>query len=92
MEKFIPVVSFVGSSGSGKTTFLEQIIPLFIDKGYKTGTIKHDAHKFEIDKPGKDSYRLKQAGAGTVCISSAEKLALIPVSYTHLTLPTTPYV
>lgn len=77
MEKHIPVVSFVGSSGSGKTTFLEQIIPLFIDTGYKIGAIKHDAHKFEIDKPGKDSYRLKQAGAETVCISSAEKLALI---------------
>ncbi|TYB35813.1 MAG: molybdopterin-guanine dinucleotide biosynthesis protein B [Flexistipes sinusarabici] len=77
MKKHIPVVSFVGSSGSGKTTFLEQIIPVFIDKGYKIGAIKHDAHKFEIDKPGKDSYRLKQAGAEVVCISSAEKLALI---------------
>ena len=77
MEKHIPVISFVGSSGSGKTTFLEQIIPVFIDKGYRIGAIKHDAHKFEIDKPGKDSYRLKQAGAEIVCISSAEKLALI---------------
>lgn len=77
MEKMMPIISFVGSSGSGKTTFLEQIIPIFINQGCKIGAIKHDAHKFEIDKPGKDSYRLKKAGAEIVCISSDRKLALV---------------
>lgn len=77
MSKFKPVYSFVGSSGSGKTTFLENLIPVLLQKGYSVGAIKHDAHKFEIDKPGKDSYRLKQAGAKIVSISSAQKMALV---------------
>ena len=77
MEKITPVFSFIGSSGSGKTTFIEKLIPVLIKKGFKVGIIKHDAHKFEIDKPGKDSYRLKQAGAKTVALSSTEKTALI---------------
>ena len=77
MEKITPVFSFIGSSGSGKTTFIEKLIPVLINKGLKVGVIKHDAHKFEIDKPGKDSYRFKQAGAETVALSSKEKTAII---------------
>jgi molybdopterin-guanine dinucleotide biosynthesis protein MobB len=76
-EKMPPVFSFVGSSGSGKTTFIEKLLPFLINKGLKVGVIKHDAHKFEIDKPGKDSYRLKHAGAKTVVLSSEEKMAFI---------------
>lgn len=72
-----PVFSFVGSSGSGKTTFLEQLIPILVIKGCRVGLIKHDAHKFQIDKPGKDSYRLKEAGAETVSINSDDKLAIV---------------
>ncbi|KAA0258934.1 molybdopterin-guanine dinucleotide biosynthesis protein B [Deferribacter autotrophicus] len=76
-NKFPPLFTFVGSSGSGKTTFLENLIPVFTKKGFKVGAIKHDAHKFEIDKPGKDSYRLKSAGSRQVIISSKEKIALV---------------
>ncbi|BAI81452.1 molybdopterin-guanine dinucleotide biosynthesis protein B [Deferribacter desulfuricans SSM1] len=76
-KKFPPLFTFVGSSGSGKTTFIENLIPIFVDKGLKVGAIKHDAHKFEIDKPGKDSYRLKHAGAKQVLISSKEKIAAV---------------
>lgn len=75
--KFVPIYSFIGSSGSGKTTFLEKLIPVLKKKGIKLGVIKHDAHKFEIDKPGKDSYRFKAAGADIVAISSAEKMAFV---------------
>ena len=75
--KLVPIYSFIGSSGSGKTTFLEKLIPVLKRKGIKLGVIKHDAHKFEIDKPGKDSYRFKAAGADIVTISSEEKMAFV---------------
>jgi molybdopterin-guanine dinucleotide biosynthesis protein B len=52
-----PFVSVVGNSGSGKTTFIEKLIPELIGRGLKVGTIKHDVHGFEMDKPGKDSWR-----------------------------------
>ncbi len=73
----IPIISIVGKSGSGKTTLLEKIIPELKKRGYKVGTVKHDAHQFEIDYPGKDSYRHFQAGSDTVVICSPEKLALV---------------
>lgn len=73
----IPVVSIVGKSNSGKTTLIENLVPLITAKGYKVGTIKHDAHSFDIDVPGKDSWRHAQAGASTVLISSPEKIAMI---------------
>ena len=72
-----PVLSFVGWSGSGKTTYLERLIPMLKARGLRLGLIKHDAHRFEIDKPGKDSYRFFEAGADTVSISSDEKFAFI---------------
>ena len=71
------VVSFVGKSGSGKTTLLEKVIPELVRRGVRVGAIKHDAHHFEIDHPGKDSYRLAAAGAVVTLISSPEKLALV---------------
>ncbi|MCB4203941.1 molybdopterin-guanine dinucleotide biosynthesis protein B [Deferribacterales bacterium Es71-Z0220] len=74
---YTPLFSFIGSSGSGKTTFIEKLIAELKNRGVKLGVIKHDAHKFEIDKPGKDSYRFKQAGADIVAISSAEKMAIV---------------
>ena len=70
-------VSFVAKSGTGKTTLLERVIAELKLRGYRIGVIKHDAHRFEIDHPGKDSHRLTQAGADTMLISSPEKLALI---------------
>jgi molybdopterin-guanine dinucleotide biosynthesis adapter protein len=70
-------VSFVAKSGTGKTTLLEKVITELKGRGYRVGVIKHDAHRFDIDHPGKDSHRLTQAGADTMLISSPEKLAVI---------------
>jgi molybdopterin-guanine dinucleotide biosynthesis protein MobB len=70
-------VSFVAKSGTGKTTLLEKVIAELKGRGYRVGVIKHDAHRFDIDHPGKDSYRLTAAGADTMLISSPEKLALV---------------
>lgn len=74
----IPVISFISSrSGMGKTTFLEKLIAEMKRRGYRIGVIKHDSHGFEMDHPGKDTWRHTQAGADVVCISSPGKLALI---------------
>ena len=70
-------VSFVAKSGTGKTTLLEKVIAELKSRGYRVGCVKHDAHKFEIDHPGKDSHRLTAAGADTMLISSPEKLAIV---------------
>jgi molybdopterin-guanine dinucleotide biosynthesis protein B len=72
-----PVISVVGKSGSGKTVFLEKLIAVLNRRGLKIGVIKHDPHGFEIDTPGKDSWRHAQAGSATVVLSSPERLALI---------------
>ena len=71
------VVSFVAKSGTGKTTLLEKVIAHLKERDYKVGVIKHDAHRFDIDHPGKDSHRLTAAGADTMLISSPEKLAIV---------------
>jgi molybdopterin-guanine dinucleotide biosynthesis protein MobB len=73
----VRAVAFVGKSGTGKTTLLEKVIPRLKDRGYRVGVIKHDAHRFDIDHPGKDSYRLTDAGADTMLISSPDKMALV---------------
>ena len=73
----VKALAFVAKSGSGKTTLLEKVISRLKDRGYRVGAIKHDAHRFDIDRPGKDSYRLTAAGADTMVISSPEKLALV---------------
>ncbi|HEU0265776.1 MAG TPA: molybdopterin-guanine dinucleotide biosynthesis protein B, partial [Geobacterales bacterium] len=72
-----PTVSFVARSGTGKTTLLERVIAILNGQGYRVGVIKHDAHRFDIDHPGKDSHRLTVAGAATMLITSSEKLALV---------------
>jgi molybdopterin-guanine dinucleotide biosynthesis protein MobB len=73
----VKALAFVAKSGSGKTTLLEKVISRLKDRGYRVGAIKHDAHRFDIDRPGKDSYRLTAAGADTMVISSPEKLAWV---------------
>ena len=73
----VKAVSFVAKSGTGKTTLLEKVIPRLKERGYRVGAIKHDAHRFDIDHPGKDSHRLTSAGADVMLISSPEKLALV---------------
>ena len=72
-----PVISFVGNSGVGKTTLLEKLIAILKARGYRVAAIKHDVHEFEVDYPGKDSWRLTRAGSDIVLLSSADKLALI---------------
>jgi molybdopterin-guanine dinucleotide biosynthesis protein B len=72
-----PIISIVGSSDSGKTTLLEKIIPELKLRGYRVALVKHDTHGFNIDHEGKDSWRLKRAGADAVVISSPQKIALI---------------
>jgi len=79
-----PYVSFVGNSGSGKTTFLEKLIPELVGRGLKVGTVKHDVHGFEMDKPGKDSWRHKHAGASATIISSPYQVGMVTdVTHDH---------
>jgi molybdopterin-guanine dinucleotide biosynthesis protein B len=75
--KLPPVVSLVGESGSGKTVFLEKLIAVLKSRGLKVGVVKHQPHGFEIDRPGKDSWRFAEAGSDTVILSSPSKVAVI---------------
>ena len=70
-------IAVVGNSGAGKTTLLERLIPALKEKGLRVGVVKHDAHRFDIDHPGKDSHRLTAAGADTMMITSASMLAMV---------------
>jgi len=71
------LVCVVGKSGSGKTTLLEALIPELRALGLRVGAVKHDAHQFDIDVPGKDSWRLGQAGAEAYLVDSPARLAFI---------------
>lgn len=71
------VVGFAGYSGSGKTTLLEKLIPALKQRGLRVSVVKHAHHRFDIDHPGKDSYRHRQAGAFEVVIASDRRLALV---------------
>jgi molybdopterin-guanine dinucleotide biosynthesis protein B len=73
----IPILSIVGASKSGKTTLLEKLVPELTVRGYRVAVVKHDVHGFDIDHEGKDSWRLKRAGAHTVIISSPNRIAFI---------------
>lgn len=72
-----PIISFVGHSGSGKTTIIEKLIAVLTDGGVKIAMIKHDVHGFEMDRPGKDSWRHKKAGAKATIVSSPTKIGLV---------------
>ena len=77
LGKLPPLFGLAGWSGSGKTTLSTKLIKHFTKIGINVGTLKHAHHKFDIDKPGKDSYNLRKAGAKPVIISSKERFALI---------------
>ena len=81
-----PIISIVGKSDAGKTTLIEKLIPELKRRGYRVATIKHDAHRFDIDHPGKDSYRHFHAGADWTLIGSPDKLALVRRLDRELTL------
>lgn len=72
------IISIIATkSGMGKTTLIEALIKIFKSRNYTIGVLKHNAHKFQIDKEGKDSYRFTEAGADNVIISSSKKLAMV---------------
>jgi molybdopterin-guanine dinucleotide biosynthesis adapter protein len=71
------VFGFAAWSGSGKTTMMESLIPLFAGRGIKVAVIKHAHHAFDVDLPGKDSYRHRRAGAGQVIVTSSARWVLM---------------
>ncbi len=73
----IPILGFAAYSGTGKTTLLTRLIPLLKSEDLRVGLIKHSHHNFQIDKPGKDSYRHRKAGATPVMVSSRFRRAMI---------------
>jgi len=73
----IPVVSIVGKSKAGKTALIERLVVELKGRGYSVATIKHNPHGFDIDQPGKDSWRHARSGSDAVVISSPQRLAII---------------
>ena len=71
------IFGFAGWSGSGKTTLIERLIPLVVARGLKVSLIKHAHHTFDVDQPGKDSYRHRHAGCSEVLVSSSRRWALV---------------
>lgn len=71
------IFGFAGYSGSGKTTLIEKLIPLFVQRNLKVSLIKHAHHAFDIDQPGKDSYRHRHAGCTEVLVTSSRRWALM---------------
>ena len=81
----VPVLGFAAFSGTGKTTLLTQLIPLLKKNNLRVALIKHSHHSFDIDKPGKDSYRLREAGATPVMLVSKYRRAIITEFETEAT-------
>ncbi|UCE97478.1 MAG: molybdopterin-guanine dinucleotide biosynthesis protein B [Dehalococcoidia bacterium] len=81
-----PIISIVGKSNSGKTTFIEKMVRELKRKHYKVAVVKHDTHGFDIDHPGKDTWRMAQAGSDIVMISSPNKMAMIKKTSNEYTL------
>lgn len=77
MKNTLPVLGFAAFSGTGKTTLLEKLIPRLSETGLRIGMIKHAHHNFDVDQPGKDSYRLRKAGARQMLIASSRRQALM---------------
>ncbi|EJC7007668.1 bifunctional molybdopterin-guanine dinucleotide biosynthesis adaptor protein MobB/molybdopterin molybdotransferase MoeA [Vibrio parahaemolyticus] len=73
----IPTLGFAAYSGTGKTTLLEALLPKLTEAGLRIGMLKHAHHNFDVDKPGKDSYRLRKAGASQMLIASRNRFALM---------------
>jgi molybdopterin-guanine dinucleotide biosynthesis adapter protein len=71
------VIGLAGWSGSGKTTLVTRVIPALVGRGLKVATVKHAHHEFDLDKPGKDSWLHREAGASEVAVASSRRWALI---------------
>jgi molybdopterin-guanine dinucleotide biosynthesis protein B len=76
-------IGFIGYSNTGKTTLIERLIPLFIARGLKVSTIKNAHHGFDMDRPGKDSFRYREAGSSQVLIATSERWALLTETRGH---------
>jgi molybdopterin-guanine dinucleotide biosynthesis adapter protein len=72
-----PILGFAAFSGTGKTTLLVKLLAVLRDRGYRVGVVKHAHHSFETDKPGKDSYELRKAGAVQTLVASRKRWALV---------------
>jgi len=77
IKSITPIIGFAAFSGTGKTTLLEKLIPKLKNIGIRVSLIKHTHHKFDIDTPGKDSYRLRKAGAEQTLVASGQRWALM---------------
>jgi len=73
----LPVLGFAAFSGTGKTTLLKQLLPMLKQQGIRVAVVKHAHHNFETDKPGKDSYELRKAGAAPMLIASSQRMAMM---------------
>lgn len=73
----IPLLAIAAWSGTGKTTLLKQLIPVLCQRGIRPGLIKHTHHNMDVDKPGKDSYELRKAGAAQTLVASTQRWALM---------------
>lgn len=73
----IPVIGFAAYSGTGKTNLITRLIRILSERNLRIGTVKHAHHNFDIDYPGKDSYRMREAGASQVLIGSSQRWALM---------------
>jgi molybdopterin-guanine dinucleotide biosynthesis protein B len=82
----VPIIGFAATSGTGKTTLIEELISIFKDLDIRVGVIKHSHHPFSIDLPGKDSYRFRQAGADQVLIGASSQWALMANTKDNLSL------
>lgn len=82
----IPVLCFVGTSNSGKTTLIEKVIGLLTQRGYKVATVKHTHKEFKMDSEGKDSWRHMAAGAKTVVLASLAQFAVMSETNHELTI------
>ena len=71
------IIGLAGWSGSGKTTLVTSVIPVLVGRGLKVATVKHAHHEFDIDQPGKDSWRHRSAGASEVAIVSSRRWAIV---------------
>jgi molybdopterin-guanine dinucleotide biosynthesis protein B len=71
------IFGFAGFSGSGKTTLIEKLVPLLAARGLRVSLIKHAHHGFDVDRPGKDSHRHREAGCSEVLVSSSKRWALM---------------